>query len=59
MNEIEYVEVTIKVPKKIADFLKIAGQDAKEYIEYSIKECCKADIEQNLFNEDLQKAFDC
>lgn len=49
MSETEYVELTVKVPKKILDLLndleKFYGMTATEYIEYNIMWGVRADLD--------------
>ena len=41
----EYVEVTVRLPKKLVDFLKDNVKDLQKYMEYSIIQFVGADLD--------------
>ncbi len=47
----EYVEVTVKVPKKIVDFLEVQKFEGgvKAYLENNIVDLFRSDIDSNFF----------
>lgn len=52
--EIEYETVTVRVPKRIMDFLrqhKALSTTAEEYIEYSIVDIVRSDIDGGVFSD--------
>lgn len=51
-EEIEFETVTVKVPKKIMDFLresKVLDSTPEEYLAYSIVESVRADMDGGVF----------
>jgi len=44
-EQIEFEEITIKLPKKIIDFITRMYGDVKEYLEYHAVDWVRADIE--------------
>jgi len=57
MNEsIDYIEVTVKVPKNIVDFLKLVNEDIKEFIENELPSWVGAFINTDEFTDELLKA---
>lgn len=62
-TEIEYEEITVKVPKQIMDLLryseKMTEKTPKEYVEYCIVECVRADLDSDVFlsGHALAKSF--
>ena len=47
-EEVEYVEMRLRIPKPIIDFLEalepFTGVNPQEYLEYSIVKCIEADV---------------
>lgn len=53
MNKTEYVEVTVRVPKSIVEFLKLCNEDIKEYIEAEVPGWVGASMESGEWSEEL------
>jgi len=49
MSKQETVEVTLKLPKAIVDFLKAMGVDVEEYLTRTIVDNVEADLEADTF----------
>jgi len=49
MSEKETVEVTVKLPKAIVDFLKSMNVDVEEYIVHNVVGVIEADLEADTF----------
>jgi len=61
IEEIEYTEIRLKVPKPIIEFLKIAtGENVEEYLECRIVDAVRADLDAEIFfdSPNLIKRFD-
>ena len=43
-------EITVKLPKRILDFLETHEKNLEEYLQYSIVQCVRSDIDAGLFN---------
>jgi hypothetical protein len=59
-EQIETEQVTIQLPKKLMDFLRAHFKDpAKEYIQYSVIDSIRADINtDNVFLDSIIKKYD-
>ena len=49
MSKVEYVEMVVRVPKLVVDFLKTQNIDVKRYIEKNIVGVVRADIDAEAF----------
>jgi hypothetical protein len=56
MEKNEYVEITVKIPKGINDFLQAIGVKVKEYLEESIPEIFGSHLE--VFNDSADVFID-
>ena len=55
-QQIELEEVTIKVPKLVLDFLRKTEEDSVRWIEYTIVDNVRAEVE-GMFPDDWMKLF--
>jgi len=51
MSKLEYIEITVKVPKLVVKFLEAQKQDVKEYIEWTVVDSVRADIDAEAFSD--------
>jgi len=65
MSNLKTVEVTVKLPKAIVDFLEGMGIDVEEYIIYNVVGCVHADLDDMAFARrrlaekyDMKSAFE-
>jgi hypothetical protein len=63
MSEEEMVEVKLKLPKAVMDLLRALEKDPTKYLEYSIMDAIRADLDAGILtdpetlNESLKLAF--